>query len=155
MQVLPSTVFTAAHAATQASSLGPSPTALQDRQNGKLESQHSETSQLLLLHYEPLAVGFWGVGGSRSGSTRALVSHPLGCCSPGNSKRNWLLIPASVLATWSLVKHAENVTSSATRPIEPFHRSLRNFLFYVNKRQAYRKNSSSQTSGNSSSKNTY
>lgn len=70
-------------------------------------------------------------------------------------QRNWLLIPASVLSTSSLVKHAENVTSSATRPIEPFHRSLRNFLLHVNKRQAHRKNSSSQTSGNSSTKNTY
>lgn len=53
--------------------LGSSPTALENRQNDKLDSQHSvkhATSQLLLLQYEPFAVGFWGVGGSRSGSTR-------------------------------------------------------------------------------------
>lgn len=73
----------------------------------------------------------------------------------GIPRKNWLLIPALVLSTSSLVKHAENVTSSAMRPIEPFHRSLRNFLLYFNKRQAHRKNSSSHTSENSSSKNTY
>lgn len=103
----------------------------------------------------PVSALCWGVGGSRSSSTRAVGSHPLLLLPRELQQRNWLFIPALVVSTSSLVKHAENVTSSAMRPIEPFHRSLRNFLLYFNRRQAHRKNSSSQTSGNSSSKNTY
>lgn len=110
----------------------------------------------------PLLCDFWGVGGSRSSSTAicstsAVGSHPLGSMLPREHQQmNRLLIRASILTASSLVKHAENVTSSATRPIEPFLRSLSNFLSYFNtRRQAHRQNSSSHTSGNSSSRNTY
>lgn len=84
-------------------------------------------------------------------------SHLLGSLLPRELQQmNWLLIRASILTNSSLVKHAENVTSSATRPIEPCLRSLSNFLSYFNKRrQAHRQNGLSHTSGNSSSRNTY
>lgn len=69
---------------------------------------------------------------------------------------NWLLVQASVSPALSLVKHAEKVTSSATRPTEPFLRSLSNFLSSFNKRrQAHRQNNFSHTSGNFSSRKTY
>lgn len=108
------------------------------------------------------SVIFGGVGGNRSCSTAicstsVVGSHPLGSLLPRELQQiNWLLIWASILTDSSWVKHAENVTSSATRPIEPCLRSLSNFLSYFNKRrQAHRQNSLSHTSGNSSSRNTY
>lgn len=145
-------VFTPAYTGTQASILSSSPTAPENEKNGKLESQHSVKHPSFYGSSISLC---WRMGESRSSSTRAVGSHPLLLLPRELQQRNWLFIPPLVVSTSSLVKHAENVTSSAMRPIEPFHRSLRNFLLYFNRRQAHRKNSSSHTSGNSSSKNTY
>lgn len=118
----------------------------------------SETSHFpaSIAPVSALCCGILGSGRKQEWQHKGSGIPPAGLLLPREfQQRNWLLILASLLSTSSLVKHAENVTSCATRPIEPFHRTLRNFLLCFNRRQAYRKNSSSHTSGNSSSKNTY